>query len=183
MKTGVFTFRCDMAMVAILLLFQSLPGQNDLVVFNEGSEKFYLYINGIKQNQTPETNVRVSNIKQPWVKVKVVFEDNKRIPDLTANAQFVWEAEEKKGWEFVYQIVNKTGKYKLKPYSAAPISEEKPEGQTVINYATENVSPNVSANPAPASPNTPNSQTITTTTVISSGVPAHSFFGQREHQH
>lgn len=147
-----------------------LNAQNDLVVFNEGNERFYLYVNGIKQNANPESNVRVSNIKQPWVKVKVVFEDNKKIPDITANAQFVWEAEEKKGWEFVYQIVNKTGKYKLKPYSAAPINnDDKHEGQTVVNYSTTDAQPNVSSQPV----STPvqNSQTVTTTTVVTTNVP------------
>jgi len=73
--------------------------QNDLVVFNDGGEKFYLYVNGVKQNTEPETNVRVTAIKQPWVKIKVVFVDNKRIPDLTTNADFIWDNEEKNGWD------------------------------------------------------------------------------------
>lgn len=156
-------------------LLQVNYAQNDLVVFNDGPEKFYLYVNGVQQNQMAEKNVRVKNIRQPWVKVKVVFEDNKRIPDLTTNAQFVWEAEEKKGWEFVYQIVNKTGKYKLKPYSAAPISSEKTDGQTTINYVSEESVPNVSVS-SPAMNTSPaqSSQTITTTTVVSSGIPANS---------
>lgn len=146
---------------------QVLFSQNDIVVFNDGNEKFYLYINGVKQNADPETNVRVSNIKQPWVKIKVVFVDNKRIPDLMANAQFMWEGEEKKSWEFVYQIVNKTGKYKIKPYSAAPITNNYPESQTTVNYSSSEVQPATSSS-TPAQ----SSQTVSSTTVVTTSVPA-----------
>jgi hypothetical protein len=142
--------------------------QNDLVVFNDGGEKFYLYVNGVKQNTEPETNVRVTAIKQPWVRVKVVFVDNKRIPDLTTNADFIWDNEEKNGWEFVYQIVNKTGKYKIKFYSAAPISNTPNKEQTVVNYSTQEPSPNVSVSPANTNVSL-NTQTVTSTTVVTTG--------------
>lgn len=156
------------------LICSSIQAQNDLVVFNNDGEKFYLYVNGVKQNANYETNVRVTNINQPWVKVKIVFEDNKRIPDLTKNVQFVWEGEQKRGWEFVYQIVNKKGKYQIKPYSAAEISNQSTNGQTVVNYSTQEP---VSAQPAPninsSAFNTQNganvSQTVATTTIVSSG--------------
>lgn len=156
------------------LICSSIQAQNDLVVFNNDGEKFYLYVNGVKQNANYETNVRVTNINQPWVKVKIVFEDNKRIPDLTKNVQFVWEGEQKRGWEFVYQIVNKKGKYQIKPYSAAEISNQSTNGQTVVNYSTQEP---VSAQPAPninsSAFNTQNganvSQTVTTTTIVSGG--------------
>ncbi|MCX7728497.1 MAG: DUF4476 domain-containing protein [Bacteroidia bacterium] len=147
-----------------------LLAQNDLVVFSNDGSKFYLYVNGTKQNATPESNVRVSNIKQPWVKLKVVFEDNKKIPDLTTNVQFMWEAEEKKGWEFVYEIINRTGKYKIKPYSAAPITNEKSDGQMVVNYVSEDVPSNVSSTQAQTPAQV--SQTVSTTTLVTSGVSA-----------
>jgi len=146
------------------LFFQAFT-QNDLVVFSNDGEKFYVYVNGVKQNSAPETNVRVTNIKQPWVKLKVVFEDNKKIPDLTTNVDFVWGAEEKQRWEFVYQIVNKSGKYKLKPYSAAEINRPNEGEQTVVNYLSETPPPTVNVS---TTPNTPlQTQTITTTTIVS----------------
>lgn len=163
------TFQLQLIIIFILLSI-ALIAQNDLVVFSNGGERFYLYVNGIKQNANPETNVRVTGIKQPWVKARVVFEDNKRTPDLNANVQFVWGAEEKQNWEFVYQIVNKTGKYKIKPYSAAPINNEKPDGQTIVNYTTTDAQPNVA--PASSVNTSPSvSQTITTTTVVTNNVP------------
>jgi hypothetical protein len=157
-----------MATVFEISLLQFSLSQNDLVVFNDGGEKFYLYVNGVKQNTEPETNVRVTAIKQPWVKVKVVFVDNKRIPDLTTNADFIWDNEEKNGWEFVYQIVNKTGKYKIKFYSAAPISNTPNKEQTVVNYSTQEPSPNVSVSPANTNVSL-NTQTVTSTTVVTTG--------------
>jgi len=145
-------------------LYFQVFAQNDLVVFSNNGEKFYVYVNGVKQNSIPETNVRVTNIKQPWVKLKVVFEDNKKIPDLSTNVQFIWEAEEKKGWEFVYQIVNKAGKYKLKPYSAAEINRTNESDQTIVNYLSEEPSAPINVS---TTPNTPmQTQTITTTTIV-----------------
>lgn len=153
------------------IMWFTVHAQNDLVVFSNNGEKFYLYVNGVKQNANYETNIRVTNIQQPWVKVKVVFEDNKRIPDLTKTVQFVWGAEQKKGWEFVYQIVNKKGKYQLKPFSAAEISVQKSEGQAVLNYISEEPSTSNSTNVTHAngSPNANVSQTVTSTTVVTGG--------------
>lgn len=159
-------------LITLLVFMSSLSAQNDLIIFNDGPEKFYLYINGTKQNNTPETNVKVSNITQSWVKVKIVFETIKPIPELSANVQFVWGSETKRNWEFVYQIINKTGKYKLKPFSAAPLSNQPTNEQSTMNYASENSQPNVALNPSVNNTAPLNSQTITTTTIIATPVPS-----------
>lgn len=148
--------------------------QNDLVVFSDNGEKFYLYVNGVRQNSTPETNVRVTNINHSEVRVKVVFEDNKKIPDLTTNAFLIWEDENKKGWEFVYRIVNKAGKYKLKFYTASEIHKDNSGEQTVVNYLSEEPAPNINVS-APENTNVSlNTQTVTSTTIVSTSAGAQS---------
>jgi hypothetical protein len=48
-----------------------------LTVFNNGGQKFYLIMNGIKQNSVAQTNVVVSSIKNGGYSVKLIFEDGK----------------------------------------------------------------------------------------------------------
>lgn len=52
-----------------------LAQTSDLVVFSEQGEKFWLILNGTKQNQAPLTNVRASNLPVTGYKLKVIFED------------------------------------------------------------------------------------------------------------
>lgn len=62
----------------ILLFISQLSGaqQNtNLVFFSEEGRPFYIVLNGIQQNANPETNVRVTNLIQPYYKVKVMFTD------------------------------------------------------------------------------------------------------------
>lgn len=51
--------------------------QSNLTVFNNGGQKFYLILNGIKQNSLSQTNVVVSGIKNGGYSLKVIFEDGK----------------------------------------------------------------------------------------------------------
>jgi hypothetical protein len=51
--------------------------QSSLTVFNNGGQKFYLIMNGIKQNSVAQTNVVVSGIKNGGYSVKLIFEDGK----------------------------------------------------------------------------------------------------------
>ncbi len=58
-----------------LMSFIGISAQNNLVVFSENGEKFFLIINGVKQNLEAETNVKVTDHIQPNYKAKGVFED------------------------------------------------------------------------------------------------------------
>ena len=51
--------------------------QSNLSVFNNGGQRFYLIMNGIKQNSIPQTNVSVSGIKDGGYSIKLIFEDGK----------------------------------------------------------------------------------------------------------
>ena len=60
-----------------LFLSLSLVAQSNLTVFNNGGQKFYLIMNGIKQNSVAQTNVVVSGIKNGGYSVKLIFEYGK----------------------------------------------------------------------------------------------------------
>ncbi len=134
--------------------------QNDLVIFSEQGERFFVIVNGIRQNAKPETNVKVTGLKQPMVTAKIIFED-KKIPDLDQKIYFSWAGEEKNGWEFTYAIINKKGEYKLRGRSAAEITQAPaPQGQTVVVYTTT---------PPPAETTTISTTTTTTSSGTTSG--------------
>lgn len=147
-------------MKKLLLLFLTasssfiLYAQNDLVVFSEQGEQFYVVIDGVKQNAKPETNVKVTGLKQPMVTAKVIFADGKT-PDVDQKIYFQWAGEEKQGCEFSCAVVKKNDVYKIKQRSCAPVSAAPPpSGQTVVVYSTT---------PPPAIVETTTISTTTTT--------------------
>jgi len=52
--------------------------------FSEHGEKFWVIINGVRQNATPETNVRVENLTDARYRMKIIFEDD-RIKSIDKN--------------------------------------------------------------------------------------------------
>lgn len=151
-----------------------LLSQNDLVVFSKEQEKFLVFVNGIRQNAEPGSNVRVTRIIHPKIQVRIKFE-NTSIPEVVQTVFFLWNGEEKRNWEFVYQLKkNKSGKWKLTPFSGAPLNgivePQYPPDQSIVPYHDDEW---IYHPPAPTSStqpgNTPLNQTVTTTTVISGG--------------
>jgi len=56
----------------------------DLTIFSEDGDKFYLILNGQRQNNTAQTNVRIEALQQPYYSAKIIFED-KGIAEITKN--------------------------------------------------------------------------------------------------
>ncbi len=118
--------------------FIGISAQNNLVVFSENGEKFFLIINGVKQNLEAETNVKVTDLIQPNYKAKIVFEDKaKGVVD--QNIYFMQGGEPVKNHEFVFSVgIKKKGGYKARPVSAVaigPQTKSDPE-QAVVHYST-----------------------------------------------
>jgi hypothetical protein len=64
----------------LLVAFASnISAQSDVSFFCQDGLKFWVIINGIKQNETPQTNVKVSGLSASNYKAKVIF-DNNAIP-------------------------------------------------------------------------------------------------------
>lgn len=122
---------------AFLFTILGIKAQNNVVVFSENGEKFFLIINGVKQNIESETNVKVTDLIQPNYKAKIVFEDKaKGVVD--QNIYFMDGGEPVKNHEFVFSVsVSKKGGYKARPVSMVSIADTKTDpAQTVVHYST-----------------------------------------------
>jgi hypothetical protein len=102
------------------LLFNSSFAQpfSNFVFFSEDGEPFNLVLNGVIQNNHPQTNVKVEGLNATNYKVKVIFED-KTIPAIEKNVFTKPEI------EITYAIKkNNKGENVLRYYSEAPVIHE-----------------------------------------------------------
>ena len=61
-----------------LWLFVSLGAfaqKANVILFTENGEKFTAILNGLRQNEKPETNVKITDLNAEWYKLKVIFAD------------------------------------------------------------------------------------------------------------
>lgn len=147
--------------IALFAIVTAFAQNNNLVVFSEGGERFYLILNGIRQNVKPETNVKVTGLNAANYKAKIIFE-SQGIPDHDQNVYLMWEAEQGKNMEFTYILKKKKDNYKLAMLSQAPINVDAAPApnQTIIVHTTTE-QPVI---PAPPVNNTATTTTTTTTT-------------------
>lgn len=102
----------------------------NVVFFAEQGEKFYVIMNGLRVNDKPETNIKVSDLRSEFFKVKIIFDDP-NIPDLDKNVAIVM------GEEVTYNVrKNKKGEYTMAYFSQTPLAQlpPPPPNQTTIVY-------------------------------------------------
>jgi hypothetical protein len=124
---------------------------SNAIFFTENGEQFNLVLNGILQNEKPETNVKLTGLNAPSYKVRVLFAD-KTLGQVDYNLNFV-----NMGAEVSYNIKkNSKGAYVVRYVSEVPLAQAPPPapGQSVIIYSTS---------PAAASTTTTRQTTTTTT--------------------
>lgn len=122
----------------------------NLIFFTPEGEGFYVIINGVRQNDQPQTNVMVKGVNAAMFKVKIIFED-KSLGEIDKNLPMPEEPS-----EITYQIKKgKSGEYVLRFYGAVPLSQAPPPpaDRNVIVYTT-----------TPTTASTTVTQTTTTTT-------------------
>lgn len=127
-----------------------------LTVFSEDGDKFYLILNGERQNNKAETNIRVEDLTQLQYSTKVIFEDQ-TLGEISktlylADADGVL-------MDVTYKVKrDKNGKPKLGalPFSFIPVRQGfvAPSNVYVVHYGA----------PVAAAPATTVTQTTTTTT-------------------
>lgn len=121
-----------------MISFQNIFSQSSsLTVFSEDGQSFYLILNGIRQNEYPETNVRVVDLLSDYYSAKIIF-DNDYITPIERKTLMVVDADSRRG-ETTYKIKKtKKGKIVLRHYSFTPAAEviAPPASVTVISYHT-----------------------------------------------
>jgi len=60
-----------------ILIVNAFSQTATITVFSQDGEKFWVIMNGIKQNETPMTNVKVTGLSLPNYKLKIIFDDEK----------------------------------------------------------------------------------------------------------
>jgi hypothetical protein len=133
MKKSLF-----LSAILILCAFFNLSAQvtTNLVFFIQDPEPFSVVLNGVLQNQKPQTNVKVTDLINPYYKVKLIF-SNKSIPDIDKTLNF------NQGTETTYTVKkDKKGEYIVRWMSEVPVAQALPpaQGQDVVIFsATANV--------------------------------------------
>jgi hypothetical protein len=131
--------------------------QGDLTIYSNTGDKFYVILNGIRQNKEAETNVKVTGLKDNYYSCKIIsgsknFEIDKNV--IVKHDSLV-----------TYRIVEKKGKYKLRFYSETALgTSSSEENQTVIQYHQTPVVEDNSSTSFSSNSNTGATTTTTTTT-------------------
>lgn len=106
---------------------------NNLVFFTENGEQFYVILNGIRQNEKPETNVMVRSLNGATYKARIIFADttlgvlDKNLFMPTDPQEMTYVVKRDKKGEFVMRIMGSV------PVAQAPAP---PANRTVVVYTT-----------------------------------------------
>lgn len=115
----------------------SMFAQNSNVVFfsDEGT-KFYIVINGLRINDQPLSNVRITDVNADYVNAKIVFEDE-LIPDIEKKTLML-----QRGYETSYRLKkNNKGKTVVRWYSSYELAQA-PVNQNQRTIVYTQVPPN-----------------------------------------
>ncbi len=141
---------------AILMVSSADAQKSNAIFFTENGEKFTVILNGLRQNESPETNVKVEGLNANYYKLKVIF-DNAALGENNFNLNI------EPGTETTYVIKkNNKNAYVLRFMSAVPVAQAPP---------TPKSTPTVIYNPN--APVYTGSETVTqqTTTTTTTGTP------------
>lgn len=76
-KTFLLTLFC------VLLVLPAIS-QSSFTIFSEDGHRFWLIVNGVRQNDAPQHRVEVTGLTEPYYRIKIIFEDD-RIPEINQN--------------------------------------------------------------------------------------------------
>lgn len=156
-----------MMMTAFVAMAQVQP-VGHLTIFSEAGDKFYLILNGERQNNVAQTNLRVEDLTNQYYTAKIIFED-KTLPEIEKKMLMIADADGIMS-DVTYKIKKNAnnGKLTLNYFSSLPVQQgfKAPSNVHVVHYGTPDV---VVVQP---SATTTVTQTTTTTTGGTTGVNA-----------
>ncbi|MGC8865899.1 MAG: DUF4476 domain-containing protein [Bacteroidales bacterium] len=133
--------------IIVLWSLKLFPQGSNLVVFSENGERFFLIMNGLRQNDEARTNVRITSLTAPSYKVKVIFEN----PSLKSIDKTVYFAEDE-SVEATYVIKrDRKNRLVLRFMNQAPLANytQTVPDQYVIPYHTTPLPPQADPNVLP----------------------------------
>jgi len=123
--------------IAIVFFVGSFAQSSSLTIFSEDGNSFYLILNGIRQNENPETNVRVENLTNDYYSTKVIF-SNQSFGFIERKILMVVDADANHG-AITYKIKRtKKGTLVLRYFSFTPAAQvvAPPTNVAVVHYNT-----------------------------------------------
>lgn len=117
---------------------QFLPTSN-LTIFSEDGHRFFLILNGVRQNEVAQTNVRIEELPQPYYNCKIIFE-NKALNEISKNALMLVDAEGIHQ-DVTYKIkADKKGKQIMRFHSFIPAQQNmiRPSNCAVYRFGNPN---------------------------------------------
>lgn len=146
------------------ILFAQKQAFGNLTVFSEDGDRFFLVLNGERQNDKPQTNIRVEELLQPYYRAKIIFEDSTLVT-ISKNMQ-VADHSDNRMMDVTYRIKkDKARKVKVNPYSAVEVQPDfvAPENVYVHRFGqiggrggiTQTTTTTISSNTIGASINVP----------------------------
>ncbi len=129
----LFTF-CICVLSFSLANAQFMPTAN-LTIFSEDGNKFFLILNGERQNDVAQTNIRLEELPQPYYNCKIVFEDPS-LKEISKNMLMLSDANGVMQ-DVTYKIKkDKNGKATLRFFSFVPAQQNmiRPSNCAVYRY-------------------------------------------------
>lgn len=124
----------------VLLSAQVQQKTGNLTIFSEDGDPFYLVLNGEKQNNVPQTNLRIEELPQPYYNAKIIFADSTVAPVSKNNLMIM--SPDNVMMDVTYKIKkDRSGKAKLNYYSAIEVVPDyiPPAGAHVYSYGRPDV--------------------------------------------
>lgn len=140
-----------------------------ITVFSQEGQKFYVVLNGIRQNSEPATNVKVTDLTMQNYKAKIIFEDA-AIPAL--DKMIYTQDVDGKYYDAVYNIrKDKKGNLDLRLSTYGEVAPSATSPSNTVTFTTVEA-PAAAVKPVtPAAPATTTSTTQTTTQQTNIGLP------------
>ncbi|MFT5823620.1 MAG: hypothetical protein ACI8ZM_004882 [Crocinitomix sp.] len=134
----------------------------DATFYSNTGKKFYVVLNGIKQNTLAQTNVNITGLSEPYYSCRIIAEDKSF--NLEKNIGV------KKDSLITYRIIEKKGKYKLRYYNESPLGTlPAPQDQVNVVYHNSDLpESNTTATNNGGSANTNTSTNVSTNTTTTS---------------
>lgn len=156
MKTIFFTFS-----LTLFTLINLQAQKSSLIFFTQEGERFYVILNGVRQNDKPSANVTVSNLNLPTYRAKIIFE-NSALGSVD-NTVYLQDADGNHV-EVVYVIrKDRKGNYVMRISGYTEVASSAANQKSdVVEYHAEETKP-VTSQPA---------ETIKQTTVTTTTTPA-----------
>ena len=121
-------------LIPSVMFAQNHVGGN-LTVFSEDGDKFYLILNGEKQNEEAQTNIKIEDLPQPYYSARIIFED-KTLTAISKSNLMITDADGKL-MDVTYKIKKDNNKkVKLTYYSMIPVPQDfmPPSGMYVRQF-------------------------------------------------